>query len=228
MAELRTEEEQMDAIKRWWKENGTSLVAGLIIAGAGVFGFKAWQNYQDGQAEAASLRYQQLIAETAGQDAAESADEQSLQNARSTADELVESHGGSLYAELALLLDARLAVQQDDLDGARASLEQALDDSSRGYVQGLARLRLARLDVAAGEAQQALGRLEDDVVAPLAAQRHSVHGDAYFALGQNDEARAAWQQAQALTEEQGRPLYGVTLKLDDLGSDTPDTREATP
>lgn len=219
MAELRTEEEQMDAIKRWWKENGTSLVAGLVIAGAGVFGFKAWQNYQDGQAEAASLRYQQLIAETAGQNGDEPADEQALQNARSTAGELVDSHGGSLYAELALLLDARLAVQQDDLDGARAALEQALEDSSRGYVQGLARLRLARLDVAAGEAQQALDRLEDDVVAPLAAQRHNVRGDAWLALDNRDDARREWQQAQTLAEEQDQPLYGVSLKLDDLGTD---------
>ncbi|WNK20868.1 tetratricopeptide repeat protein [Halomonas piscis] len=221
MAELRTEEEQLDAIKRWWKENGTSLIAGLVIAGAGVFGFKAWQNYQDGQAEAASLRYQQLIAETAGLNADESADEQALQNARSTAEELVDSHGGSLYAELALLLDARLAVQQDDLDGARASLEQALDASSRDYVQSLARLRLARLDVAAGEAQRALDRLDDNVADPLTAQRHNVRGDALLALERKDDARREWQQAQTLAEEQDQPLYGVALKLDDLGAKKP-------
>ena len=42
MAELRTEEEQLEAIKRWWKENGTSLIAGVAIAAAGVFGWNAW------------------------------------------------------------------------------------------------------------------------------------------------------------------------------------------
>ncbi|GAA3910668.1 tetratricopeptide repeat protein [Halomonas cibimaris] len=238
MAELKTEEEQIAAIKRWWKENGTSLIAGLVLAGAGVFGFQAWQNYQNGQAEAASLRYQQLVAETATQAGADSADEQALAGARSTAAALVDSHGGSLYAELALLIDARLAVQQGDLEGARASLEQAQENSPRRYVQSLARLRLARLDVASGEAQQALDRLDDSVVDPLAAQRHNVRGDAWFKLGREDNARSAWQQAQALTDEQDRPLYGLALKLDDLGTDdlaasvrTPapsGQREATP
>jgi predicted negative regulator of RcsB-dependent stress response len=219
VAELKTEEEQIDAIKRWWKENGTSLVAGVVLAGAGIFGFNAWQDYQDGQAEAASLGYQQLVALSASQDAAEKTDEQALSSARDTADQLIENHDGSLYAELALLIDARLAVQQDDLEGARKALEKALEDSPRRYVQSLARLRLARLDVAAGDAQAALERLDDSIVEPLAAQRHNVRGDAYFALDQTDEARAAWQQAQTLADEQDRPLYGVTLKLDDLGTD---------
>ncbi|MDX1713508.1 MAG: tetratricopeptide repeat protein, partial [Halomonas venusta] len=66
MAELRSEEEQLEVIKRWWKENGTSLIAGAVLAAAGVFGWNAWQNYQEGQAEAASVRYQQLVNMTAG------------------------------------------------------------------------------------------------------------------------------------------------------------------
>ena len=44
MAELRSEEEQLDAIKRWWKSNGTSLIIGVVVAAAGVFAWKAWQN----------------------------------------------------------------------------------------------------------------------------------------------------------------------------------------
>ena len=66
MVELRSEEEQLDAVKRWWKENGMSLIAGAVLAAAGVFGWNAWQNYQQGQAEAASMRYQQLVNMTAG------------------------------------------------------------------------------------------------------------------------------------------------------------------
>ena len=65
MAELRSEEEQLEVVKRWWKENGTSLIAGAVLAAAGVFGWNAWQNYQEGKSEAASARYQQLINMTA-------------------------------------------------------------------------------------------------------------------------------------------------------------------
>lgn len=218
MAELRSEEEQIDAIKRWWKENGTSLVAGLVLAGAGVFGWNAWQDHQDSKAENASLRYQQLVAQTAGLESADDSDAQALASARTAAEELVEKNDGSLYAELALLLDARLAVQEDDTDGARASLKQVLDDSPRQYLKSLARLRLARLDVAADRGDAALDQLDDSLVEPLAAQRYNVRGDAYYALGREDDARDAWQQARQLADDQDQPLYGVAMKLDDLGT----------
>ncbi|BBM05085.1 hypothetical protein HAALTHF_00060n [Vreelandella aquamarina] len=48
------------------EENGTSLIAGAVLAATGVFGWNAWQNYQEGKSEAASARYQQLINMTAG------------------------------------------------------------------------------------------------------------------------------------------------------------------
>ncbi len=35
--------------------------------------------------------------------------------------------------------------------------------------------------------------------------------------GQHDQAAEAWQSAQSLAEESGQPLYGISLKLDDLG-----------
>lgn len=214
MAELRTEEEQLEAIKRWWKENGTSLIAGVVIAAAGVFGWNAWQNYQDNRAEAASIRYQELVNLTAGN----TPDEAQQEHARTLVDEISDEHGGTLYAELALLIDARLAVQQDDLNGAKETLEDVADNSSRPYVQSLARLRLARLAVATDDPQGALTLLDQPIVDALAAQRDDIRGDAYFALDQQDDARDAWQNALTLAQEQSQPLYGVQLKLDDLGT----------
>ena len=214
MAELRTEEEQLDAIKRWWKENGTSLIAGVVIAAAGVFGWNAWQNHQDNRAEAASIRYQELVNLTAG----DSPDDAQLAQARSLVTEISDEHGGTLYAELAQLLDARLAIQQDDINAAREALEGVADDSSRPYVQSLARLRLARLAVATDDPQGALTLLDQPIVDALAAQRDDIRGDAYFALDQQDDARGAWQNALTLAQEQSQPLYGVQLKLDDLGT----------
>ncbi|MDI5984737.1 tetratricopeptide repeat protein [Halomonas sp. M4R5S39] len=215
MAELRTEEEQLDAIKRWWKENGTSLIAGVAIAAAGVFGWNAWQNYQENQAQAASMRYQQLINQTAGNEL----DEADIGEARALVAEIIDSHGKTLYADLARLVDARLAVAQGDQAAARDALEGAIDASSRDYVQGLARLRLARLQVADGDAEAALATLDAGVPEALAAQRADVRGDAYHALGREDEAREAWNEALGLAEERDQPLYGVQLKLDNLGFD---------
>lgn len=215
MAELRSEEEQLDVIKRWWKENGTSLIAGAVLAAAGVFGWHAWQDYQDGQAEAASVRYQQLVSMTAGN----TLGEDQLANARELVNEINDEHGNTLYAELALLLEARLAVQQDDLDDAKAALERVADSSSRRYVQSLAWLRLARIEVADGNPDVALNLLDEPITQSLAAQQANVRGDAYLARGETDQARDAWQTALDLASTQDQSLYGVQFKLDDLGAE---------
>ncbi|RUR29749.1 tetratricopeptide repeat protein [Vreelandella andesensis] len=213
MAELRSEEEQLEVIKRWWKENGTSLIAGAVLAAAGVFGWNAWQNYQEGQAEAASVRYQQLVNMTAGNTLA---DDQ-LANARELISEITSDHGNTLYAELAQLLEARLAVQQGDLEAAKNALENVASESSRRYVRSLAWLRLARIEIANGNPEIALSLLDESITDALAAQRANVRGDAYAALEQTEQARDAWQTALELAQTQNQPLYGVQFKLDDLG-----------
>jgi predicted negative regulator of RcsB-dependent stress response len=215
VADLRSEEEQLDVVKRWWKENGTSLIAGAVLAAAGVFGWNAWQNYQEGQSEAASARYQQLVTITA----ANSLEEDQLAAARELIGELTDQHGRTLYAELAQLLEARLAVQEGDLAAAKAALESVADGSSRRYVQSLAWLRLARIELAEGNPEAALELLDQPITDTLAAQQANVRGDAHLALGQPEQAREAWQAALEIAQTQNQPLYGVQFKLDDIGAE---------
>ena len=215
MAELRSEEEQLEVVKRWWKENGTSLIAGAVLAAAGVFGWNAWQNYQEGKSEAASARYQQLINMTAGT----TLEEDQLSAAQALIDELTDDYGNTLYAELAQLLEARLAVQQGDLSAAKQALQDVASNSSRRYVQSLAWLRLARIEVAEGNPEAALALLDQPISDALAAQQANVRGDAFLAQNQPEQARDAWQTAQSIAQTQNQPLYGVQLKLDDLGAE---------
>ena len=53
----RTEEEQVEALKRWFRDNGRSLVTAILIALILVFGFRYWQDSQLRQREAASAQY---------------------------------------------------------------------------------------------------------------------------------------------------------------------------
>ncbi|WP_447553964.1 YfgM family protein [Vreelandella sp. EE22] len=214
MAELRSEEEQLDVIKRWWKENGTSLIAGVVIAAAGVLGWHAWQNYQEGQAAAASARYQQLVSLSS---APELSPEQ-FESARSLVNDINDDHGGTLYAELALLMEARLAVAQNDLSGARQALERVTDNARRDYVKSLAWIRLARVEIADGNPERALSLLDEPIADALSAQRLDARGDAYAALGETSQARQAWEEALA-ADAQNQSLYGIQFKLDDLGAE---------
>lgn len=215
MAELQTEEEQLDAIKRWWKANGTSLIAGVVIAAAGVFGWKAWQSYQANQAEAASMRYQQLLS-LAGQD---DLDADTMAQAQQLIGEVKDEHGDTLYADLAGLLQARLAIADGDHAAAMEALQSLIDTTQRTYLQGLARLRLARVQLADGNPDTALATLEAGVPDALAGQLANTRGDIFVALDRADDAREAYRTALRLAQEGGQPVPGVQLKLDNLGAE---------
>lgn len=214
MAELITsEDEQLETLKRWWKEYGKAIIAGIVLAGAGVFAWNAWQDYQASQAEAASQRYQQLT--MLMQQPQMSAEQR--EQATTMIDGLESEHGGTLYAELAELMRARLAVDADDLEGARETLSSFIDGSEHAYLSGLARLNLARVQIALDNAEGALTTLEGDIPTALEAQAAEINGDAHAALDQLNEARQAYQDALARAEEQDQSLSGVQLKLDNLG-----------
>lgn len=215
MAELRSEEEQLDAIKRWWQSNGTSLIIGVVVAAAGVFGWKAWQSYQDSQAEAASAHYQQLVA-LAGQ---QQLGDEAISQADGLIDTLVNEYGDTRYAELATLIQARLEIAAGDHAGASQALQQVIDGDADDYLKGLARLRLARIQLADGQPETALATLESGIPEGLAAQRAVARGDALVALDREDDAREAYQQALTLSRESEQPVYGVQLKLDNLGAE---------
>ena len=58
---MADDDEQLEAIKSWWNENGTSLVVTLVVVVAGIFGYQAWENQQEASADQASVIYEDLV-----------------------------------------------------------------------------------------------------------------------------------------------------------------------
>ena len=65
----KTEEEQVEAIKKWWSENGKSIIAGIIIGIAAIFGWRGYENHAAMQAKSASTLYEQLLVASRKNDA---------------------------------------------------------------------------------------------------------------------------------------------------------------
>ena len=61
MAEMKTEEEQVEALKRWWQENGKSLILTIAVSVGGVLSWNAYQDHQTNESELASVYFQQLM-----------------------------------------------------------------------------------------------------------------------------------------------------------------------
>ncbi|MEM1113927.1 MAG: tetratricopeptide repeat protein [Pseudomonadota bacterium] len=214
MDAYRTEEEQVEALKRWWDENGKSTVAAIIIAVSGAVVWQTWQGQQETSQMAASDSYQALVNSL-------SRAQQSGDNAEvvKIASELKESFDSSTYAQFAAMHLARIKVEEGDLAGAEAELRWVLGEAGRGSdVARITELRLARLVAAQGDADQALGILAAGEQGTYAASYTLARGDILYAAGREDEARAAYTQARLLAAQGGQAggLASLEQKLASL------------
>jgi len=214
----RTEEEQVEALRRWWKENGRSTIIGVVLALSLGFGWQAWQQNRQQAAENASLLYQQMLQHLGAQLTPGEDSRGDEARARELATQIKEDYRGSVYAQFAALHLARLAVNDGDLDGAEQELRWVLSMASSGDdVHQLAQLRLARVVAAQGDSDAALVMLEDartDLVASYALTR----GDILMAQGQEDEARIAYETAVAALGPEAPVPPGLQEKLQYLNA----------
>jgi len=212
---VQGEDEQLAALKNWWQKNGTSLVTGVALALAIIFGWKAYQNHTQEVAEAASNRYQMLIQSLA---AVDSSDADAVAKVQLQAQELKAEHDGTTYAQYAALVLAKLAVEQGNLEQAEAELRWVLSQKPEAEIERIATGRLARV---LGEQKR-----YDDAVALLSVPAEDaffvyfqeIKGDILSVAGQTDAAREAYQAAldQVGVEGQGAPL--LQIKLADLAT----------
>ncbi|GGD05480.1 YfgM family protein [Halopseudomonas salina] len=208
-----TEEEQVEKIKELWNKHGVPLLTGVVIALAGVFGWQGWNNYQDNQAANASALYQTMLesvlADGGTEDRARGAE---------LAEQIRDEYSGTRYAQFAALMQARLAVEAEDLPAAEELLNEIVGDAGDPVLEEVARQRLARVLAAQDRAEEALEVLIGDVTGALLASREEIRGDLLLDLGRENDARTAYQAALAALEDpQARPQ--LQLKLDDLAEE---------
>ena len=61
MEAYRTEEEQLEQLRRWWNDNGRATVVAIIVALAIGFGWQGWKQHSQSQREGASDLYQRML-----------------------------------------------------------------------------------------------------------------------------------------------------------------------
>lgn len=190
----RTEEEQLEAIKNWLKENGTSLVVGIALALGGVFGYQGWQASIRESGEEASAIYDDLVASVAV-DPGQELDEEQISTGRFLADQLKSDYEDTTYAHFAAMFMSRLAVEQGDLERAESELRWALEHDVDRSLGLIARQRLARVLLARGNPEEALAMVDGVEPGAHTSSYEEVKGDIYVALDREDAAREAYQRA---------------------------------
>lgn len=200
-----TEEEQVEALKRWWKENSTSTIVGLVVGIVIILGWNYWQEHKKAQAAQASATYVQLL---------KALDENKNDSVDKLSQQMQEQFKGSEYAAYSGLLQAKLKAQQGDLATAKEILKKVAAESNK-YLSNIAKIRLVRLMLATGEYEQGLqviNQVDAKEAASYAANYDELVGDLYVALDRLDEARTSYQNAL----RNGQPSPLLQFKIDDL------------
>ena len=203
--DYETEEQQVEALKRWWAENGKAVVAGVLIGLGAIGGWTLWQGQQERRAVAASDAWSRTEAAAAAGDAA---------TVETLAAELRDDHAGTLYAAYANLAAARVAVEAGDLDTAAERLAWAAEEAVQEDVATIARVRLARVEGARGEPAAGLERLPGSYPEAFTGLVEEARGDLHVAAGDPEAARAAY--ALARDSGQSPDPAALSMKLDDL------------
>jgi predicted negative regulator of RcsB-dependent stress response len=108
-----TEDEQIAAIKKWWKENWLSLFGGVLIGAGILFGWKYWSDSKNFHSESASVEYEAMIQSLA---------QNQLEESSSHAATLLGQYADTPYAGLAALTMAKIKADKDDLVAAKSHL----------------------------------------------------------------------------------------------------------
>lgn len=203
-----TEEQQVEAIKKWWHENKWSVIGGVVIGISALLGGRAWLDNQQAYAEAASTSYQMMMEEMSRGNT----DDAATQGAQ-----LLGQFSDTPYASLAALAMAKLKLDAGDAAAASSHLRWALDNTKEAAVRHEARLRLTKLLLADGKFDEALSLLAGVDTTVYTAAYEQLRGDIHLAAGQLESARTAYGRALAAMapSERGREL--LQMKLDNLG-----------
>ena len=218
MEAYRTEEEQVEALRRWWQENGRTTVVAVVVALGIGFGWQGWKHYNQERSEGASDLYQRML--QAYSVPALSGEQQEV--AAQLAQQLKTEYDGSSYSQFAALQLASTAVIENDLSAAEGELRWVLARADvGGDIARITQVRLARVLAAQGQQEQALAILDEADAGPYQASYALARGDILSSMGREQQALEAYRAARSLATADGQiNLRSLEQKLQALGSIT--------
>jgi len=212
----KTEEEQLEALKSWWDENGTQLLIGIVVVLAGIFGYRTWDSNVQATAESASNLYEDLV-QVASVGPFDELSPEDRSTAEFIASQLTTEYTESVYAHFASMQMAKLDVEAGDLASAEAALLWSLDNGVDETIGIIVNERLARVLFAKEDFDGALTQLDSQKPSAHARSYEELRGDVYYALDRGEDARAAYERALAETDSPDAFPY-LKMKLQDISN----------
>lgn len=202
------EQEQIDKIKDWWRDNGKLVILGVVACVLTVASFQGWRYYKTQQGERAAALFSQL-------DQAEAKGE--AKKVRDIGAQILKDYGSTVYAGMAALSAAKASFLTGEIEDARKTLQWAMEKARDEEMRNVARLRLAGILLDEKKFDEALTLLAKKPLDAYVALYEDLKGDVLAVQGKVEEARAAYRLALQKADQGGSYRQLIELKLDSLG-----------
>lgn len=175
------ENEQVDALKNFFAENGKALAVGVILGIGALIGWRYWGTHQDNSSREASQAYESAVTTLkANQPETYAAAEKMAANEKNT------------YGAFAALELAQQFVEAGQLDKAEKQLQLGLAAASDDNLKSVINMRLARVQLQLKQPDAALKTLESIKGDGWTAIVADLRGEILLSKGDKQGARAAW------------------------------------
>ncbi|MCL1078928.1 hypothetical protein D5R81_13000 [Parashewanella spongiae] len=198
-----SEEQQVDAIKQFWKDYGNSIIVGAVVGLGGLYGWNYYSAHKVEQAQNASDAYLAAVNDTS--------DEAKLAGDFAKFKKEYSQQG---YQAMLQLMMAKSAVEASQLDKAVTVLKEVIAAKPGHGIEDIATLRLARIQAEQDQVSAALTTLSQVTSASFLAQRDELKGDLLVRQGDVEQAKAAYEAAMGIAKNATNPV--LKMKLDNL------------
>jgi predicted negative regulator of RcsB-dependent stress response len=182
------EDDEHEKVRKWWQENRTPIISGVVLGLSIIVGFNWWGEYKTGRAETASMLYMDLLKNDA------ETSKVSI-TAMDVGQKIIDEYHDTPYAGKAALIVARIAYDNKDIEEAKAKLNWAIDHSDQFETVHAARLRLANILMVEKKFNEALDSLSVEHMEGFESHYYEMRGDIFLKLEQPAKARDAYRAA---------------------------------
>ncbi|MFA6971764.1 MAG: tetratricopeptide repeat protein [Gallionella sp.] len=203
------EQEQLETLKAWWKDNGNWVLGVVLVVVVAMGGWRGWQYYQHKQTSEAATLYQQFIEQLASDDA---------KRVNDAAAAVMDKYAATPYASRAALIAAQVNESGKEPLRAKTQLQWVIEHASENGLKSVASLRMASILLDEKDYAGALKLLDAKHAASFDALYADLKGDVLGAQGKPAEARAAYQLAFDKLDEKSTYRNLVQMKLDAYGA----------
>lgn len=205
--EYISEEQQVEQIKKWWAENGNSIIIGIVLSVSGIIGWRVWGDHQMEQSAMASNNFEMVLQAIESKDFTKAQDLSNL---------IINDFGSTPYEPYAQLSLAKIQFEQKDYAKAVTTLKAFIADHTEDSLEFIARKRLASVYIDQQDYAEALTTLSVKYPNSFQATFEELKGDVYRLQGDPKKAKTAYTLAKVATPSSENPQF-LQQKLDNLG-----------